>query len=110
MSEFLSYDPLTGVRRDWSYDEETDIATIHTTQDVSALLDRNAEIRNTGMADKALKQDDYFCKYASIPMVVVMELKKKGIDVFNEEDGKKLMRAINRDYPYLKTTYLTHDR
>ena len=33
----------------------------------------------------------------------IMELKNKGIDVFNPEDEKKLLREINANYPALKT-------
>lgn len=108
MAEFFDYDPLTGVRKDWEYDEETGVATIRTTQELSGLIDLNTEIRNTGQADSTLKRDNYFCKYATIPPVIVLELKKKGIDVMGKTDTKKLMQVIDRDYPYLKTTYLKH--
>lgn len=110
MAELFDYDPDTGLTRHWDYDEQSGVATIHTSQDVSEVLRRNAYMRNTGAADKSLKKDDYFCKYASIPMVVVMELRKKGIDVFNEDHGKALMRELNTNYKWLKTTELTHDR
>ena len=110
MPEFFSYDPHTGIRRDFEYDQITGLTTVYTQQDIEPLLKRQAEMRNTGSADKELKKDDYFCHYASIPMVVVMELKKKGIDVMGEHDGKALMREINTNYPYLKGTTLVHDR
>lgn len=110
MAELFDYDPFTGLTRYFDYDEENEIATIRTEQDVSEILRRAAFMRNTGEADKSLKKDDYFCKYATIPTVVIMELKKKGIDVFDENHGKALMREINTNYKWLKTTELTHDR
>ena len=108
--EFFDFDEFTGITRYFEYDDETGEAHIRAVQDVEPILKRNAEIRATGEADKTLRRDDYYCKYAEIPMVVVMALKKKGIDVFDKNDGPRLMKELNTNYPYLKTTYLTHDR
>ena len=46
--------------------------------------------------------------YASIPPVVEMELKKKGIDIYNKHQTKELLKEINTNYPWLKTTTKKH--
>jgi len=39
---------------------------------------------------------------------VEMELKKKGIDIYNPHQTKELIKEINTNYPYLKTTTAKH--
>jgi hypothetical protein len=108
MSTFFDYDPLTGLREDFDYDEMTGQATIRTTQDVELVLSRAAEMRNTGVADSGIKRGMWH--YAYIPATVGMDLYKKGINVYGKHDGRALMREINANYPWLKTTNKTHDR
>lgn len=110
MAEFFDYDPYTGLTRYFDYNEMTGEATIHTREDVSSLLKLCAEERNTGITDKELKKDDYLCKYARLPMTVVMSLRSKGIDVFNPDHGKAMMRELDANYSHFKTTYKHHDR
>ena len=43
-------------------------------------------------------------KVASVPMVIVEELMKKGINPFKKEDQKRFCKEIELNYPYLKTT------
>ena len=110
MAEFFDYDPITKVTSTFDYDEETGVARINRTQDVSLLLDYCAEMRKTRAADDKLKEDDFMCCYAMLPPVVVGDLFKKGINITNPADGKRLMHEINVNYPYLKTSNLHHDR
>jgi hypothetical protein len=102
MSEFFDFDPLTGLRYDFDYNEETGDAIIHTTQDVSALLDYNAALRNAGATDKGIKESWWL--YAKIPPIFMLKMRAKGINV---EDGRHIDRVlaeINTNYPLLKTT------
>jgi hypothetical protein len=39
---------------------------------------------------------------------VEMELKKKGIDIYNPNQTKELLKEINTNYPYLKATIAKH--
>ena len=70
------------------------------TQDISGILKDNAAMRN-------VKQTGDVRKIASIPNVMIVELKDKhGIDLFNlnTESKKRLMRLLNsNDYKHLKT-------
>lgn len=107
MPEFFSYDPLTGVTRYFDHDEQSNDSFIRTEQDVAPLLDRNMEWRNAGKKDG--KQD--LKLYATIPPVVILELKKRGIDIYSKDKSmqKRMFQEINRSYPYLKTTFKMHE-
>jgi hypothetical protein len=37
----FSHDPLTGITKTWDYDEHTDTAVIHSSQDVEPILEQN---------------------------------------------------------------------
>ena len=102
MPEFFDYDPLTGLRYDFDYNEETGDAIIHTTQDVSALLDWNKALANDGLTDKGIKESWWL--YAKIPPIFMLKMRAKGINV---EDGRHIDRVlaeINTHYPALKCT------
>lgn len=106
MAEWLEYDPLTGVREDNVATEEGHLV-INRSQDVGALLDRNAAIRNSGEADKGIKKGLWF--YASIPVVVQYEmLTKYGVNVQKKSDTERVFQLINEHYPYLKLTNKMH--
>lgn len=102
MAEFFDYDPLTGVRHDYEYDAETGNATIHTSQDVSALLDYNKILANDSLTDKGIKENWWL--YAKVPPVVILQMRKKGIDFYNRDHFQRVLQEINSFYPALKVT------
>lgn len=102
MPDFFEYDPLTGVRTDFDYDEQTGNVILQRSQDVSALLDYNAALRNAGATDKGIKESWWL--YAKIPPIFMLKMRAKGINV---EDGRHMDRVlaeINTNFPHLKTT------
>jgi hypothetical protein len=108
MADFFSYDPLKGVTKYFDYDEMTGDAFIRTEQDVEPLLRETMENRNTGSQESPRKD---FKLYASIPPVVQLELRKKGIDIYSKDPSmiRKMLQTINREYPYLKSTWKVHE-
>lgn len=108
MPEFFDYDPLTGVRKTFDYDEQTGTAFIHSEQNVSPVLDMALENRNVGKFDTPRKD---FKLYASLPPVVQIALKNRGIDIYSKDPTmiRKMLQTINRDFPYLKSTYKVHE-
>lgn len=72
----FGYDPLTGVREVFRYDEETDTFTIETVQDVTGIVER---------AKDAYAQVDERARWgegqvvASIPLVVYYDLMRRGV-------------------------------
>jgi len=105
MSDFLSFDPLTGVRKLLDMDEER--VYTRTEQDVGPLLDRTAqERRERRWDDRKLE----FRLYARIPVVVQLELRAKGLDIYSQDRAmiRRVLSEINTNYPNLKTTDKTH--
>lgn len=95
MKKLLDTDPITGIRHMFEYDETTDQATITAEQDVSNVIESNKRVYN----DANGKYGDW-TRVASIPMVVYMDLKKKGI----LDDQVALKRWLNDpDNKYFRT-------
>ena len=89
------------LKREFTFTDEGMIETV-VTQDVEAILKENQNLRDTEDISKRKKSEFY--KYASIPLVVVEELFKKGLNIFDNNDLKLIEREIELNYPYLKTT------
>lgn len=106
MSAFLEYDPVTGMEKFVDADDNNRLQ-IHYRQDVEPILDYAKEIRNSGAADKGIKNS--FWHYAIIPPVVEMELLVKyGLRLHNKNHQKRIFELINSEYPYCKTTDKRH--
>lgn len=108
MSEFLQFDPVTGLSDSWDYNEMTGDIVIHRETDVEPLLKAMAETRATGSADKNFKRDMPVA-YAFIDPVTELELMKKGIDIhrLGHPQGptfKAFAKEIETNYPHLKAT------
>lgn len=101
MSIYFDHDPLTGTVQTYDYDPMTDSHMITTHQQVSGLLDSLQNRRNDpDYWKKALKEE--WVHFASIPTVVEMELKKKGLSLYDKNATKRIMQEIEQNYPYLK--------
>lgn len=95
MKKLLDVDPITGIRHVFNYDEMTDEATIVAEQDVSDVIEANKRVYN----DATTKTGEW-ARVASIPMVVYMDLKKKGII----DDQVAMKRWLNDpDNKYFRT-------
>lgn len=106
MPEFFDYDPLSGVRYDFDYEEESGNAIIHATQDVEALLDYNKNIRNSGLNDKGIKESWWL--YAKIPAIFFIKMRNKGIHAEDPRHIDRVLAEINTNYPKLKVTEGNH--
>lgn len=106
MAEIFDYDPERGITTFFEHDELTDKTTLHRVQDVEPLVDYTKAIRNDALKDDGIKGN--FWHYASIPPIVELELRKKGIDIYNPDHTKQILKEINQNYPYLKMTDKNH--
>ena len=104
--EFFSYDPLTGITTQYDYDEETDTALFHRSEDVSGILKVAAETRAMQPGSYIGQSDEKWFPQAVIPAMVMAEMLKKGIDVTRLEgkDATIVAREIETNYPDLKLT------
>ena len=110
MKRVLDHDPLTGVTEWFDYDPVADEVRIWSEtndRDIKSFLDTTQTQRNDeDFSRRGIKQG--FWKYASLPAHVIVELRSKGIDVFNPGHTKDLVREINANYPATKTTNKWH--
>ena len=104
MSKFFEYDPVTGIGETQIWDGDT--VTVHQQQDVEALVEECKTKANSGLTDKGIKGN--FWHYAELPMVEVVNLRRKGIDIWDKNCTKDLFKAINRDLPAFKVTQKLH--
>jgi hypothetical protein len=104
--EFFDYDPVTGITE---YYEETSDGKfhIHTYQNVQPHLDAAQRLRNSGEPDAVWKRDEV-SMYASLPMTIVHDMLKRGINIFDQNDMPKVLKEINSTYANFKTTYKHH--
>lgn len=102
MSEFFGYNPDRGTW--YEVDDYEDGLVIHTKQDTRPVLELNKYERNSGKNDKV----GDFNHYARIPATIEVELKQRGLNIYNKNNTKKLLEVIDREYPYLKVTNLKH--
>lgn len=106
MSRFLDFNASRGTWYEYDYDHDEDKAYVTIKQDSQPVLDLAKIERNSGINDKV----GDFSKYAMIPAAIEVELKRKwGIDMYDQNQTQELLRVINKHYPHLKTTNLTHD-
>jgi hypothetical protein len=95
----------------WDYDEMSGKAYVRHSGDHDALFARNLEARNTQACDKGIMENGKeFHWYCSIPPVVQIELRNKGIDIYSKDKAmiRRMFAEINAHYPYLKMTDKTH--
>ena len=102
--EYFDHDPLTGLVE---YLEFAD-GKMHLTyeQDVEALLDNAKALANEGISDAGFKGEAWH--YSYLPDIVIMQMRAKGIDVFDQNHIGRVVREINENYPHLKTTHRYH--
>jgi hypothetical protein len=107
----FDWDPFLGVLEEYQYDTDTGQMTIKRTQDCSSVLDDNAEWRQSEQTWR--KKEDKWLRYASIPMLVVEQWMKEGINVLlaetdrngvpNEHLKRVLKKLRDPDWQHLKT-------
>lgn len=102
MADFLDYDPVTGIRHDFEYDEMTGEARITYTQDVQALVDYTKGLANDSATDKGIKKGWWL--YAKIPAIEEVRMRAAGISLTDPAATERILQWINTRAPYLKCT------
>lgn len=96
MINFTEYDNMT---RKYQIADNGSVV-IETVQDVEPFLKYAEQKRNEK------QKTGEFHHYAKIPLVVVEQWLKLGIDYRNKNDLPKIQKLIDTEYQYLKTTNL----
>ena len=103
MSDFFEVDPLTGIRSDFKWNETSQEYTIERSADVEAAVDRAKAMANEGGMNSADIKKGWW-HYATIPPIVQLQLRAKGINISDPDHQKRMIQEINTNYPYLKCT------
>jgi hypothetical protein len=74
MKKVMDFDPNTGIKHVFHYDNLTDEASITAEQDVDHIIEQNKQLIN-----EAPDRWGEWTRVAQIPMVVYLDLQKKGI-------------------------------
>lgn len=100
---YFDHNPDTGVVQFYDYDPLSDTHTITSVQDVSAFLDEMKRRRDDpDYWKKGVKEE--FAHYATIPAIVEIQLRKKGIDIYNRDQTKEIIKEIEQNFPFCKAT------
>lgn len=103
MSEFFEMDELTGIRTDTAWDEQSQQMTLIRSADVEPVLDYAKEMAaDSSVTQRGIKQG--WWRYASLPPIVILQMRAKGINVFDQNDQKRMFAEINSNYKHLKNT------
>ena len=107
MRRLLDYNPATGEKVWFDYDQQDQMTITHT-QDVSGIQDF-AHFRATDdeYTKGGIKNDMWH--YAKVPNTVILEMKQKhGVDFFDKNDSKRMFKLLNTEYARFKTTPKKH--
>ncbi len=103
MSELYEIDPHTGIRTDMQWNENEQTMTLTRSADVEPVLDYAREVSaEVGKNSKDIKRGWWL--YAKLPPIVILQMRAKGINVFDQNDSGRVIAEINANYPMLKTT------
>lgn len=98
----LDKNAVNGIETQYHYDADGDKLIINRVQDIEPILKFNKILQG----DKSLTRSKEFRRVAKIPMVVIEQWLKEGIDIFSQdpEMKKKVKRRLNdSSYSYLRT-------
>lgn len=80
---------------------EQDKLVVCRSQDVSGYLERNRRER----AEFRRRLNSSMRKVAEIPLIVIEQWMKEGINIFDRNDAKKVQQKLNSpEYAYLRTS------
>ena len=103
MAEFFEFDPITGIKTETSYNDETGEMTLIRTADEEDVLDFANWARKEGGVNKEGIAEGWWL-YAKLTPMTILKMRQKGINVFDKNCGKDMFREINEHYPALKCT------
>lgn len=103
MSDFFEIDPTTGIKTDWKWNENDQQYTLLRTADVEPVLDFAKAVSNeVGLNREDIKKGWWL--YAKVPPIVIVQMRAKGINIFDPNHQKRMFEELNANYPYLKCT------
>lgn len=102
MSDFFEIS-ADGIRSDFKWHDSEQQYQITRTEDVEPVLEAAKIARNEGGLNREDIQRNWW-HYCTIPPIVMLQMKAKGIDIFDKNDSARVLAEINTHYPHLKMT------
>jgi len=102
MKKSTSFDPRTGFREEFHFDEQTNKATIYREQDVEGQLKANREAYNSHGKRSGGGECGGARHVARIPLVVIERWKTEGFDWFNSTTKEKRAKLNDPDNRFLR--------
>lgn len=103
MSDFFEIDPHTGIKTDFKWNENDQQYTLLRTADVEPVLDFTKAVSNeVGLNREDIKRGWWL--YAKLPPIVILQMRAKGINVYDKNDSARMFAELNSNYPHLKCT------
>ena len=104
----LDFNPVSGEKVWFQYDQSIDSMTITHEQDVSQHLDLAHEMAvDQNYTARGMKKDMWH--YAHVPNTTVLKmLMEDGVDLSNKDHQKRAFELLNTKYKRCKTTEKTH--
>lgn len=97
MARLLSSE--NGIEEWFDYDPIQDQMIIQTRQDVTGILETMNEKRKQGKWNEEVAND--WVHVAKIPVAVQLQLKEKGLDLYDKNCTKRLLQELQTNYSYL---------
>ena len=103
MAELFEVDPISGIRTELSWNEHDQTMTVNRIADVEPVLDWTKAVQaEVGMNRKDIQKGWWL--YAKLPPIVILQMRAKGINVFDSNDHGRMFAEINANYATLKCT------
>ena len=104
MAKTLEYNPVNGVYTEM-VDDPSGGLLITQMQDIAPALDWAKKQRNSGQNDLGGKRDRNDIKhYATVSMGAILKMRAEGIDFWNKDHEKAMLKWIERQGPKCKVT------
>ncbi len=103
----FDHNPDTGITQYFDYDPIKDEVHLTSVQDCTALIDLMTKLRNNEDYSKQGMKEEWW-HYATIPAIVEIELRKKGLNIYDKNATKAIIKEINQNYPAFKATTKHH--
>lgn len=103
-AEVIDYDPFTGMTTSYEWDQPSKTFTLQTSQDAQGFIEIATKLRNDeSIKKKGIKNN--WMHACIVPDGVMAKMFKPpyNFNPYAKENGKKLLKAIQRDFPYLMT-------
>ena len=103
MAELFDIDPVTGIKTLLHWDEAHGKVAIERVADTNPVRDWAMAVSNEVGTNKDDIRKGWWL-YAKLPPIVILQMRAKGINIFDKGDSDRMFREINESYPELKCT------